>query len=207
VILINLLPHREESRKRRRTAFFAGIAVSAVAGAAIVGAIFLLLQYLTTEQQRRNQYLQNAISALESQIKDIANLRGEIDALKARQKAVEDLQTDRNIPVHLLEEIARDVPEGVYLNSIKQTGQVVAIGGYAQTNDRISELLRNTSAQNNDWIEKPDLVEIKLADLRTTGRDPQRLFEFTMRLQIKAPSSDVPSGASGPASGAKTNKV
>lgn len=207
MILINLLPHREEKRKQRRTAFLVSIAASAVVGAAIVGAIFLLLQYLTIEQKRRNEYLKAEISHLELQIKDIANLRAEIDALKSRQKAVEDLQTDRNTPVHLLEELARDVPEGVYLSSLKQTGQVVEVTGYAQSNDRVSELLRNTSGQHNDWLEKPDLVEIKLADLKTTGRDPQRLFEFTMRVSVKAPSNDVPGAASGPASGAKTNKA
>ncbi|MBV8125553.1 MAG: PilN domain-containing protein [Paucibacter sp.] len=207
MILINLLPHREENRKRRRAAFFVGIGMSAAVGAVIVGAIFLLLQYLTVEQQHRNQYLKSAIQGLEIQIKDIANLRAEIDALKSRQKAVEDLQTDRNTPVHLLEELARDVPEGVYLTTLHQNGKVVEVGGYAQSNDRVSELLRNTSAQHNDWLEKPDLVEIKLADLKTTGRDPQRLFAFTMRISIKAPAGDVPAGASAPASGAKTNKV
>jgi len=207
VILINLLPHREENRKRRRLAFFAGLGMSAVVGGVIVGAIFLLLQYLTIEQQHRNQYLKSAIAGLEVQIKDIANLRAEIDALKSRQKAVEDLQTDRNTPVHLLEELARDVPEGVYLASLKQTGKVVEVSGFAQSNDRVSELLRNTSGQHNDWLEKPDLVEIKLADMKTTGRDPQRLFAFTLRISIKAPVADVPAGVSGPASGAKPNKA
>ena len=94
------------------------------------------------------------------QIKDIATLRAEIEALKARQKAVEDLQTDRNMPVHLLNELVKQTPEGVYLTAIKQNGQVVPVNGMAQTNERVSEFLRNT-AYNSPWLEQPELVEIK----------------------------------------------
>ena len=192
MILINLLPYREERRKRRKQAFFAGLGLAGLVGALIVVAIYLLLQYLTIEQQRRNQYLSTEIGKLELQIKDIANLRAEIDALKSRQKAVEDLQTDRNMPVHLLNELAKSVPEGVYLTNIKQNEKVVSITGIAQTNDRVVELLRNVS-RDNEWLEKPDLGEIKLANLSTTGRDQRRLLEFTMQVSIKASvAADAP---------------
>jgi len=148
VILINLLPYREEKRKRRKTAFFVGLGVSVVLGAVVVGAGMLLLQQMTAAQASRNQFLTTEIDKLDSQIKDIANLKAEIESLKSRQRAVEDLQADRNTPVHLLNELARHTPEGVYLTAIRQADKVVTINGIAQTNERVSELLRNTATQN-----------------------------------------------------------
>jgi len=203
VILINLLPYREERRKRRKQAFFAGMGLAAILGALIVAIIFLLLQYLTIEQQRRNQYLRSETEKLELQIRDIANLRAEIDALKARQKAVEDLQTDRNTPVHMLNDLAKYVPEGIYLTAIKQNEKVVNLTGIAQTNERVSEFMRNVQREA-EWLERPELNEIKLANLSAGGRDQKRLFEFTMQVSIKAPSAaDAPgpkaSGAPAPA--------
>ncbi len=123
-----------------------------------------------------------------SQIKDIATLRAEIEALKARQKAVEDLQTDRNVPVHLLDELVKQTPEGVYLTTIKQTGQVVAVNGVAQTNERVSEFLRNT-LYNSPWLEKPELVEIKAVAATAANREQRRLFEFSMRVTLKRPQA------------------
>lgn len=196
MILINLLPHREEKRKRRKQAFFVSAGIAAAAGAAIVVAAYALLQHLTDEQQTRNRYLGSEIGRLEAQIKDIANLRSEIEALKSRQRAVEDLQTDRNTPVHLLNDLARYTPEGVYLTSIRQDGKVVAVHGIAQTNERVSEFLRN-AARNSEWLDKPELIEIKVANLSANTRDPKRLFEFSLKVSIKAPP-----GADGPASAA-----
>lgn len=137
MILINLLPYREEKRKRRKTAFFVGVGASAVLGLLIVGFVYLLLQHLTSEQQRRNDYLRAEIARLDLQIKDIANLKSEIEALQARQKAVEGLQTDRNTPVYLLNELARFTPEGIYLTSIRQSDKVVTVNGIAQTQERV----------------------------------------------------------------------
>jgi type IV pilus assembly protein PilN len=194
VILINLLPHREEKRKRRKQAFFVGMGMAALAGAGVVGAIWMLLIHLTDEQIARNQYLGTEIARLELQIKDIANLRSEIEALKSRQRAVEDLQTDRNTPVHLLNDLARHTPEGIYLTSIRQADKVVTLTGIAQTNERVSELLRNT-ANSSEWLEKPELVEIKLANLSTNTRVRQRLFEFSMRVSIKAQQPEAREGA------------
>ncbi len=193
MILINLLPHREEKRTRRKQAFFAGMGVAALVGAGLVGAGWMLLVHLTDEQQSRNQYLSAEIGKLELQIKDIANLKSEIDALKSRQRAVEDLQTDRNTPVHLLNELARHTPEGIYLTSIRQAEKVVTITGIAQTNERVSELLRNT-ARSSEWLDKPELVEIKLANVTANTRDQKRLFEFSMRVSIKTPQVEAPSG-------------
>lgn len=194
MILINLLPHREARRQARKRAFFVGLGVSAAAGAAVVGLWFTVLQQFTGAQQARNAFLQAEIGKLDAQIKDIANLRNEIEALKARQRAVEDLQTDRNIPVHLLDELVRQVPEGVYLQTIRQNGAVVAITGMAQTNERVSELLRN-AAYNSSWLEKPELVEIKASVPPASARDQRRLFEFSMRVSLKRPQPPAPEPA------------
>jgi type IV pilus assembly protein PilN len=201
LILINLLPHREEKRRQRKRAFFATLATCAVLGLAIAGAWYAVLMQLTSAQQARNDFLKAEISRLELQIKDIATLRAEIEALKARQKAVEGLQTDRNMPVYLLDELVKQTPEGVYLTSIKQTGQGVLVSGMAQTNERVSEFLRNT-LYNSPWLERPELVEIKTATTSSgTGaaaREQRRLNEFAVRLSLKRPQAPA-AAASTPA--------
>ncbi len=207
MILINLLPHREERRKRRKVAFFVGLAVAAVAGLVIVGGWYLLVRQLTAGQQERNQFLSAEIGKLEIQIKDIATIKAEIESLKARQKAVENLQTDRNIPVYVLNELVRQTPEGVYFTSIKQDGQVLVLSGIAQTNERVSELLRNT-AYNSQWLTKPELVEIKVTNIQTASREQKRLFDFSMRVTIKRPvdpnaEAAIPAASAGSAPVAK----
>jgi type IV pilus assembly protein PilN len=204
VILINLLPHREARRQQRKRAFFAGLGAAVAVGVAIAGVWMLVLQQLTDAQQARNDFLSAEVKRLETQIKDIAMLRAEIDALKARQKAVEDLQTNRNIPVHLLDEVARLTPEGVYLSSIKQTGDRVVISGVAQTNERVSEYLRNTQNQSK-WLQKPELVEIKavMANPVAGSREQRRLFDFSMKVQLNSPAASQPApSASTPAKAA-----
>jgi type IV pilus assembly protein PilN len=191
VILINLLPHREEKRRLRKRAFFASLVACALAGAAIVGVWFSVLQQMTSAQESRNTFLSAEIGRLDIQIKDIATLRTEIEALKARQKAVEDLQTDRNVPVHLLNELVRQTPEGVYLTTIRQNGKVVSINGVAQTNERVSEFLRNT-LYNSPWLEKPELIEIKASIVAAANRDLRRLYDFSMRVTLKRPQGAAP---------------
>jgi type IV pilus assembly protein PilN len=207
VILINLLPHREEKRQQRKKAFFVALALAAVAGAVVVGGWYSVLQQMKSAQLARNELLRSEIKKLDTQIKDIAMLRTEIEALKARQKAVEDLQTDRNTPVYLINELARQVPEGIFLSAIRQNGNVVTVTGVAQTNERVSEFLRNT-LYSSPWLEKPELVEIKAAAGQARDRDrdrgdQRRLFEFTMRVSIKRPPSVVAAeaAASAPAKG------
>jgi type IV pilus assembly protein PilN len=185
VILINLLPHREAKRKRRKAAYYTGLALGAVAGLLVAVLWYVVLDQMKSAQMERNAFLGAEIKKLEAQIKDIANLRAEIDALKARQKAVEDLQTDRNVPVHLLNELVKQTPEGVYLSSIRQTGKTVAITGVAQTNERVSEFLRNT-LYSSPWLEKPELVEIKAGGAQSAGR--ARTYDFSMRVSIKVPA-------------------
>ncbi len=203
MILINLLPHREAKRRQRKQSFFIGLGACALAGAAIVGIWYSALQQMTSAQESRNGFLQAEIARLDTQIKDIATLRTEIDALKARQKAVEDLQTDRNVPVHLLDELVRQTPEGIYLTSIRQNGQVVAVNGVAQTNERVSEFLRNT-LYNSAWLTKPELIEIHAINQTTANKEQRRLYEFSMRLTLKRPQASAP--AAEPASGAAVGK-
>lgn len=201
MILINLLPHREEKRQRRKTAFFAGLGLAALVGVAVAGLWYLVLQQLMASQVERNAFLGSEIGKLELQIKDIANLKSEIESLKARQRAVEDLQIDRNVPVHVLNELVKQVPEGVYLSSVKQDGQTLTLVGVAQTNERVSEFLRNT-AYNSQWLEKPDLVEIKVATnpVAPGARDQKRLFNFSVRVMVKRPQ-DLSGAAEAAASG------
>ena len=198
MILINLLPHREEKRKQRKQNFFIALGVAAAIGLLIVGGWTSVLQQMQAAQQSRNALLRGEIKKLDTQSKDIATLRTEIEALKARQAAVEDLQTDRNIPVYLLDELVRQSPEGIYLSTIRQNGNVVTVNGTAQTNERVSEFLRNT-LYNSPWLEKPELVEIKatVQSARERGRDTdqRRLFEFTMRLSIKRPQAPEPAAS------------
>jgi type IV pilus assembly protein PilN len=195
VILINLLPHREDKRKRRKSAFFVGLGVSAVVGLAIAGVWYLVLEQMISAQEQRNQYVRAEITKLDAQIKDIASLRSEIESLRARQKAVEDLQTNRNVPVYLLSDLVRQTPEGVYLTTIRQTDRTVSIDGIAQTQERVSEFLRNTS-KSAEWLERPELVEIS-----ATNAQGRRMFKFVMRVTIKRPSGEAPSDAA--AAGAK----
>lgn len=201
MILINLLPHREAKRRQRKQAFFAGVAAAAVVGLVIAGVWYLVLQQLMSNQLARSQFLKDEIARLDVQIKDIASLRAEIDALKARQKAVEDLQTDRNTPVRLLDELVKQTPEGVFITAIRQTGYQVLVNGVAQTNERVSELLRNL-LYNSAWLEQPDLVEIRSVNLPTAGsKETRRLFEYQLKVRIKQPVTPAAAAAASAASG------
>ena len=208
MILINLLPHREAARKRRREMFYASLGASAVAGALIAGGIYLWYAALISEQQDRNMVLTSEIRKLDAQIKDIATLQAEIAALRARQQAVEDLQADRNMPVHLLNELVKQMPDGVYLTSLKQENQTVSIHGVAQSNERVSELLRHLG-NNSAWLTRPELVEITAGTVQLSPRDQRRVSNFTMRVKLLRASeaqkaAAAASGASAPAAPASS---
>ena len=183
MILINLLPHREAARKRRKEAFQVTMALSAVAGLLIAGAIYLWFQAMIEDQQNKNNLLKSEISVLDKQIKEIAGLEDEIASLRARQKAVEDLQSDRNMPVHLLNELVRQLPDGVYLTNLRQDGLVVTLQGVAQSNERISELLRNLT-DGTPWFTKPELVEIVAQSVSVGPKEQRRVASFTARVQL-----------------------
>jgi len=197
VILINLLPHREARRQQRKQAFFAGIGMAVLAGAAILLGWYTFVNAQISTQEEHNQFLSAEIKRLDAQIADVATL-------KARQKAVEDLQADRNMPVYLLNELVKQTPEGVYLTSVKQHDQQVMITGVAQTNERISEFLRN-AASNSPWLEKPQLVEIRAQTMQVAGsKDQRRMFSFIMGVALKRPPAPgaAASGIAVSASGA-----
>jgi len=185
MIRINLLPHREEKRKQKKSAFFALLALGGVIG---VGVVLLVGGYnarAISIQGERNQVLKTAIGGLDKKIAEIATLKQEIEALKARQQAVEDLQGDRNQPVYLLDELVRQTPPGVYLKSFKQEGQKVSLLGYAQSQERVSELLRNLAGVS-PWLERPDLIEVKSTALGQ-GKTSKKVVEFNMMVHIKRP--------------------
>ncbi|WP_114969112.1 PilN domain-containing protein [Rhodoferax ferrireducens] len=183
MILINLLPHRELARKLRRDIFNVNLGASALVGGLLAGIIFLWYQAQISGQQGKNQLLQTEITRFDAQIKDIAGLESEITALRARQQAVEDLQADRNLPVHLLTELVKQLPDGVYITSMRQENQSVALQGVAQSNERVSELLRNLG-NNTPWFSKPELVEIVAASIALTPREQRRVSNFTIRVRL-----------------------
>jgi len=183
VILINLLPHREAARKRRKQMFQTTMLLSFVGGLLIAGLIYSMLQSMIADQQAKNSVLQSEIQVLEKQIVEIAGLENEITALRARQKAVEDLQSDRNLPVHLLHELVAQLPDGVFITSLKQDGQVISMQGMAQSNERVSEMLRNL-AENTPWFSKPELTEIVATNLSLTPKDQRRVASFNLRFRL-----------------------
>ena len=183
VILINLLPHREVARKLRKDIFSISLGCSMLVGGLIAGVIFLWYQAQLSGQQERNQILQTEIKQFDNQIKDIADLESEISALRARQQAVEDLQADRNLPVHLLTELVKQLPDGVYVTSMRQENQTVSLQGVAQSNERVSELLRNLG-NNTPWFSKPELVEIVAGSITLPPKDQRRVSNFTIRVRL-----------------------
>ena len=205
MILINLLPHRDAARKRRREVFQATMFASLLIGLLIAGGVYWWLQSMINAQQEKNNFLLQETKVLENQIKEIATIEEEIAALRARQKAVEDLQSDRNLPVHLLSELVKQLPDGVYITSLKQADRVVTMQGMAQSNERVSEMLRNL-ANNTPWLSKPELVEIVANNVALTPRDQRRVSAFNLRFQLMR-SSDVQKAmeaASAAAQGAAT---
>lgn len=190
MILINLLPHREAARKQRREFFFVMLGMAALLGGLICGGVYSWYQSQITNQKDKNSLLKTEITKLEGQIKEIAGLQQEIAALRARQGAVEELQGNRNLPVYLLTELVKQLPDGVYINSMKQDNQTVLISGVAQSNERVSELLRNLG-NNSTTLYRPELVEITAASISLSARDQRRVSNFSMRVSLKPAGSQA----------------
>jgi type IV pilus assembly protein PilN len=209
MIRINLLPHREAKRKQKQTAFVAMLAAGGIVGAAVVLLVGAWNASRIAVQNERNLVLKTASAELDKKIGEIKTLKEEIEALKARQQAVEDLQGDRNQPVYLLDELVRQTPEGVYLKSFRQDGQKVTLNGYAQSQERVAELLRNVSGVS-PWLERPNLTEVKVApmdkDKSKTGR---KVVEFQMDVAIKRPreQEDADAAEEAKPAGAKNPKI
>jgi len=177
---INLLPHREERRKRARTHFAVLGGMTAALGAVIVGAVWFVYQQSISAQEDRNRFLKAEIAKLVKEIDEIKEVKEKIDALLARKQVIETLQADRVQTVYLLDELVRQMPEGVFLKSVKQKGPGVELIGYAQSNARVSTLMRNI--ESSPWLSNPNLVEIKAT---TLGK--MRISEFNLKLALKRP--------------------
>ena len=193
MIRINLLPHRELKRQARRRQFGVLCGIVAAIGAVVVVAVGGVIQTQISAQKESNAFIKKENDKLDSEIKEIAKLREEIEGLKARQKAVEDLQGDRNLPVHVLDELVKNTPEGIYLKSIKQTGARVALNGIAANQSKVADYVRNLG-NNSQWLASPDLVGIQAVTVGT-----RRLNDFTLNVSIKRPKAADAEPAPGPA--------
>ena len=196
-VRVNLLPHRAERRMRARQHFGVLAAGAAVLGLLIVGGVHLVNAQRISTQDERNRFLKSEIAKLDKEIDEIKKLKEEIAALLARKQAIENLQADRAQTVHLLDELVRQTPEGVYLRTVKQTGLRVNMVGYAQSNARVSTVMRNV--ESSPWLEAPVLVEIKAATV-----DKKRVSEFNLNFSVKRPQpSEAGKGAPKAAPAAK----
>lgn len=177
MIRINLLPHREEARKLKRQQFYSLAGMVAVLGILIVFLGYTAIGGYINTQDEKNAFLKNEIAVLDKQIAEIKRLKEQTQALLARKQVIESLQRDRGETVHLLSELVTQVPEGVYLKSVKQEGQRVHLIGYAQSNARVSTLMRNLDA--SPWLENPALLETKAVTV-----DKRRLYEFALDIAL-----------------------
>src|SRR6185312_7843848 len=194
---INLLPHREQKRLARQRQFVSLVITLAILGVAIVALVHVILAARIDNQVSRNTLLKTEIAKLDAQIKEIDKLRDQIQQVLARKQVVETLQSNRNEAVHLLDQLVRQLPEGVYLNTVKQTDKKVQVVGYAQSNARVSTLMRNI--EGSPWLEKPELVEIRLVNLPAQGRTgPLQLNQFTLNFQIRRATPEPVPGANAP---------
>lgn len=183
MIRINLLPHREEAKKERRQQFFVMTALVAVLGLLIVFAGYTVIGGYISNQESANDFLKKEIAVLDKQLDQIKRLKEQTQALLARKQIIENLQRDRGETVYLLSEMVKQVPEGIYLKSLKQEGLRVNMTGYAQSNARVSALMRNLEA--SPWLESPQLVEVKAVVLN--GR---RINEFVMNVTLTRAKPD-----------------
>lgn len=189
---INLLPHRAEKRKARQVQFIAISVISVLLGALLVGFVQVAISTQVSYQERRNAYLKQETAVLDKQIEEIKKLREQTQSLLARKNVVESLQSTRSDVVHLLDQMLRILPDGVYLKSLKQTGTKIAITGYAQSNARVSTLMR--SIEDSPWLETPLLIEIHATSVGGT-----RMSEFSLNfnLTVQAPPVAAPAKAGG----------
>lgn len=184
MIRINLLPHREEKRKAKRQRFFALSGMVAVLGALIIFLGWTINEQAISSQQEKNAFLKTEIEKLDKQIAQIKSLKDEIGILLKKKEVIETLQRDRGMAVALLVEIARQVPEGAYLRSLKQTDLKVALTGFAQSNSRVSEFMRNLA--QSPAFQNPLLIETKAATV-----DKKRMQNFSLTVEIKPIKVDV----------------
>lgn len=177
MIRINLLPHREIKRKARQQQFVVLSGITLFIGILTIGTVHLMITGQIEHQESRNAYMTNQITVLDKQIDEIKKIRAQTQALLARKQVVETLQGNRADVVHLLDQLVRLLPDGIYLRSIKQTNQVINLAGYAQSNARVSTLMRKL--ESSPWLESPSLIEIKASKV-----DNSRLNEFNLNITL-----------------------
>jgi type IV pilus assembly protein PilN len=194
MIRINLLPHREERRKERRQQFFIFLGLSLLAGAAIGLAGHLIITGYIESQENRNNIFKAEIAKLDKDIAEIQRLQEQIDSLLARKKVIESLQSHRAETVHLFNDLAKLMPEGVVLKSLKQSGLRIELRGQAQSNARVSTLMR--SLDSSAHLEKPQLVEVKAGSVE--GR---RVGDFTLIVTIERPKPPAEESVKSPRRG------
>lgn len=205
-VRINLLPHREQKRQARQRQFISLVISLAILGLGVVALVHGILSAQIDNQRSRNTLLKSEIAKLDEQIKEIDRLRDQIQAVIARKQVVETLQANRSEAVHLLDQLVRQLPDGIYLKTVRQAGTKVTISGYAQSNARVSTLMRNI--ESSPWIEKPELIEIKLVPTPGGPKGSDlKINEFTLNFQLKraAPTEakgGPPPGPAAPAKGA-----
>lgn len=185
MIRVNLLPHRAEKRKAKQVQFIVLSAISLVLGAVVVGFVHVAISAQISYQERRNAYLKQEIAVLDKQIDEIKKLREQTQSLLARKNVVENLQSTRSDVVHLLDQMLRILPDGVYLKSLKQSGYKISVVGYAQSNARVSTLMR--SIEDSPWLDSPTLIEIHAATVNNA-----RVSEFSLNFNLTKQA--LPSG-------------
>ena len=183
-VRINLLPHREQKRQARQRQFITLSLSLAILGLAVVALVHGILAAQIENQRDRNALLKTEIAKLDEQIKEIDRLREQIQAVLSRKQVVETLQANRSEAVHLFDQLVRQLPDGVYLRTVRQAGPKVTVTGYAQSNARVSTLMRNIEA--SPWIANPELVEVKLVAAPGTPKERDlKINEFVMNFQVK----------------------
>jgi type IV pilus assembly protein PilN len=196
MIRINLLPHREIRRKQQQKEFFILLGIVAGLGATVWFATHSYLSGQLEEQNGRNSYLETEIATLDKQIEEIKKVQEQTTALLQRKKIVESLQANRAETVYLLDQLVRQLPDGVYLKSVQQKGKQVSIDGFAQSNARVSTFMRNL--ESSPYLEKPNLVEI-----HTVTDKAARLSEFILSVSLTRSKDELPTGKKpGPAGAA-----
>ena len=184
MIPINLLPHRAERRKAQQRQFLAMAGIAAAVGIALVILVHGLLAQRIDNQERRNRFLNDKIAELDKQIDEIQKLKEQTQAMLARKKVVESLQANRTEAVRLLDQLVRQLPDGLYLKAVKQTGDMVNVTGFATSNARVSTLMRNFEA--SPWLEEPKLVEIKAVKVGNAN-----LNEFILNVKVTRPKEET----------------
>ena len=195
-VRINLLPHREEKRQARQRQFVSFAVLLAILALAVVGLVHMIFAAKIDDQVARNKLLRTEIAKLDDQIREIDKLRDQIQQVLARKQVVETLQANRSEAVHLLDQIVRQLPDGIYLKSIRQGGGRIQMVGYAQSNARVSTLMRNLGA--SPYLENPELVEIKAVP-NPDKAGTNRVNEFNMNISIKRAQAEDAKGRGAPA--------